>query len=361
VVARDLRTGRDQWRVDIDGLPLETLEVGDGVAAVVTRLPSPEGEHEPLMTLVDARTGHVIGRTQGSMAGPATSGHRVVLQHQRTLETGDCTVWGEPCLDVFAVDTRTGSEVSRRSFPVGAVTFLSYVDGRIDAYAAMDATGRVSVYDAGSGAPLDSYDLNTTNRPYIVLAPDAMITANRTDDDLTVTAYRRGPLTPIWSTVLPVRGPQDYPTWWFSSEGCGPALCVTADGRTAVLDRATGRTLFEFDGLPAITVEGELLVGYHEDPRNPTEVHSVFVLDLRTGATVTTLDHVSGVPWIDSGGRVLLAREGPDRTELIVLDRDGVTRTLGSVPGFGLHCQARAATLACSDPAGTVRVWPLPL
>ena len=113
VVARDLRTGRDQWRVDIDGLPLETLEVGDGVAAVVTRLPSPEGEHEPLMTLVDARTGHVIGRTQGSMAGPATSGHRVVLQHQRTLETGDCTVWGEPCLDVFAVDTRTGSTVDQ--------------------------------------------------------------------------------------------------------------------------------------------------------------------------------------------------------------------------------------------------------
>ena len=87
----------------------------------------------------------------------------------------------------------------------------------------------------------------------------------------------------------------------------------------------------------------------------------MFVLDLRTGATVTTLDHVSGVQWIDSGGRVLLAREGSDRTELIVLDRDCVTRTQGSVPGFGLHCQAMAATLACSDPAGIVRVWPLPL
>jgi hypothetical protein len=361
VVARDLRTGRDQWRLDIEALPLQTREVGDGVAAVVTRLPSPEGEHEPLVTLVDARTGHVIGRTAGSMAGPATFGSRLVLQHQRTLDTGDCAVWGEPCLDVFTVDTRTGSEVGRRSFPIGAVTFLSHVDGRIDAYAAMDAAGLVTVYDAGSGATLDTYDLKTTNRPYIVLAPDAMITANRTDDDLTVTAYRRGPLTPLWSTVLRVRGPQDYPTWWFSSEGCGPALCVTVDGRTVVLDRATGRTLFEFDGLPAITVAGELLVGYHEDPRNPTESHSVFVLDLRTGVTVATLDHVDGVPWPDSGGRVLLAQEGKDRTAFLLLDRSGVSRTLGSVPGFGLHCEAMAATLACSDPAGIVRVWPLPL
>jgi hypothetical protein len=361
VVAQDLRTGRDRWRLDIDALPLETLEVGDGVAAVITRLPSPEGEHEPLMTLVDARTGHVIGRTEGSLAGPATSGHRVLLQHQRTLDTNDCAVWGEPCLDVFTVDTRTGSEMGRRSFPVGAVTFMSHVDGSIDAYAAMDATGRVSVYDAGSGAPLDSYDLNTTNRPYIVLTPDAMITANRTDDDLTVTAYRRGPLTPIWSTVLTVRGPQDYPTWWFSSEGCGRALCVTVDGRTAVLDGATGRTMFEFDGLPAITVAGSLLVGYHEDPRNPTQSHSVFVLDLQTGGTVATLDRVDGVPWTDSGDRVLLSQEGTDRTAFILLDGSRAPRILGTVPGTGLQCKAMVATLACSDPAGIVRVWPLPL
>jgi hypothetical protein len=251
--------------------------------------------------------------------------------------------------------------VDRRSFPRGTVTFTSYVDGGVDSYAAMDDAGRVTVYDAGSGAPIDTYDLATTNRPYLVLTPDAMITANRTDDDLTVTGYRRGPLTPVWSTVLPVRGSQDYPTWWFSSEGCGRALCVTADGRTAVLDPATGRTMFEFDGLPAITVGGDLLVGYHEDPRDPVQFHSVFVLDMRTGATVTTLDHVDGVEWSDNDGRVLLSREGKDRTAFILLDRDGVTRTLGSVPGTGLHCQAKAATLACSDPAGIVRVWPLPV
>jgi hypothetical protein len=43
-----------------------------------------------------------------------------------------------------------------------------------------------------------------------------------------------------------------------------------------------------------------------------------------------------------------------------ILDREGRTRALGSVPGTNLACHARGRALACSDPAGHLRLWRLP-
>jgi hypothetical protein len=67
------------------------------------------------------------------------------------------------------------------------------------------------------------------------------------------------------------------------------------------------------------------------------------------------------VDWSDSDGRVLTTQEGPARTDFRVIDDRGTARPLGSVPGTGLTCHARADILACSDPAGTLRVWRLPV
>ena len=82
------------------------------MAAVVTRLPSPEGEHEPVITLVDAATGHVIGRTTGDMwaSGDVRAPGSCWSTSAPTAPMA-APSWGEPCPDVFAVDTRTGHEV----------------------------------------------------------------------------------------------------------------------------------------------------------------------------------------------------------------------------------------------------------
>jgi len=81
----------------------------------------------------------------------------------------------------------------------------------------------------------------------------------------------------------------------------------------------------------------------------------------RCGRTLATLDGPGLVQWSDSGDRSLVTREGPDRTEFRLVDARGIVRSLGSVPGIRLACEAHAGILACSDRAGGLRVWRLPL
>lgn len=357
--ARDLRTGALRWRFEIDSLPLMSMDVGGGVAAVQTRIAAPAGQGTNTVMLVRETTGEVLGTASGNALGPATKGNRLLMLRTPELANDSCPELSRPCQEVSTVDITTGSVQHRLSLPGDTGLAVSSVDGRVDAYATYQSTGSIRVYDAGTGALLETMTQPDVLNGFVTLTPDALLTTRRIDDAIRVDAYRRGPLTPLWSRTLPIEGNPEYPTWWLAGDDCGRSICIRADSRTALLDRDTGETRFLFTGEILGSVGGGVLLGTQllsDGPRGPQDV---VVLDPVTGATLTTVGNAIGVWWQDSGGRMLLAQPGRDRTAFVVVDAAGTTRTLGSVDGVGLNCQARDAVLACAFPSGLLRVWSL--
>jgi hypothetical protein len=361
VLARELRTGRERWRLEIDALPLMSTYAGEGVAAVQTRVPAPADQGTNTVLLVREATGQTIGRTSGDVVGPATTGHQLILVRPAELANDSCPTFGLPCVDVAAIDITTGREQPRLSLSGEQRLTVSTVDGRADSYGTYQADGTIRVYDAGSGALIDSMNVGAGLAGFVTLSPDLLMTTRRDGDAMRLDAYRRGPLTPLWSTALPVTGSEDGPAWWLAGDDCGAVVCARTGDRTVLLDRETGRPRFEYQGEIAGAVGSGALLGY-ELRREPSsrQVHDVEVLDPRTGAVRNVVRDAAWVGWPGSGGRVLVAQQGTGRTAFVLIQADGSTRVLGSVDGVGLNCQARDAVLACAAPSGLLRVWSLP-
>jgi hypothetical protein len=168
-----------------------------------------------------------------------------------------------------------------------------------------------------------------------------------------------------WSVVVPdhTAMDDDGDGSLYLSE-CGPAVCLTVHGAgTWAINPTTGSVAnpitFELVGL----LGGGVFVGspVRAEPRTNRSIRqtTAFIID-SGGRTVARLMVADVVDWSDSGDRVLTTQEGPARTDFRVIDDRGTAQPLGSVPGTRLTCHARADILACSDPAGTLRVWRLP-
>jgi hypothetical protein len=280
---------------------------------------------------------------------------------QAELANDSCPTFGLPCIDVAAIDTVTGREEPRLSLSGGQHLTQSFVDGQVEAYGTYQADGLIRIYDAGSGALLESTNAGDI-AGFVTLTPDRLMATRRDGDSMLIDAYRRNPITRLWTAALPVTGSQDGPAWWLAGDDCGPVVCARTGDRTVLLDRETGRPRFEYQGEIAGAVGSGVLLGF-ELPRefSARQVHDIEVLDPRTGAVLTTVRDAAGVFWPSSGGRALLAQQGADRTAFVVVETDGSTRTMGSVDGIGLNCQAYQDVLACADPSGLLRVWSLPV
>jgi hypothetical protein len=353
VFARDLWTGRPRWRLDIDELPLFTMDAGNGVAAVVTRsLPIRQEVPEDLsVTLVREETGAVLATTTGEPLG--TTAGLLLLMRSRP----ECLARLDVCGEVTAVNLATGSEAWRLSLPRGSYPILSYVDGRVDGFAEV-REGEILLRDVTTAAVVDrsAVPANVGGQP--LLLGDLLVTADRRPEEVVVTAYRRGPLTRAWSLVVPVGPPTGEFPGFFIPRDCGEVVCLYVNREEYLIDTLTGRLRARTDK-QLIARLGSLLLGQPQREELPSRDRSVSVLD-SAGRTVATFPDTEVVDWPDSGDRALLAQHGPDRMAFTILDREGRTRALGSVPGTDLACHALGRALACSDPAGHLRLWRLP-
>jgi hypothetical protein len=370
VVARDLWTGAVRWRRPVSELPLSTMDIGGGVAAVLTRTSlAPEFGPSWTVTFVADDTGAALTAPVSKLIMPPAvtiDGRLVVLKTRAACP--DATSPGtDECTDVRGIDPRTGAEAWRMSLPANTYSIDSYVDGRIEAFGYALDEDTVEIRSPRTGAVERRISGPSLSNGYTMLSVDTLVSVTRDADLAVVTAYRRDGTR--WSAPVPVpkqnvldNGP------FFYLVDCGPVLCLyvggadLAAGGEVLLDRVTGRqrAKVRYEVFGAVN-DRFLLAGPLLDPSDsnrPPEV--VSILDASDGRVIATLEATAMVGWDDGGGRALLAQRGADRTAFVVVDREGNRHPIGSVPGVNLTCAARAEALACSEPRGRVRVWRIP-
>ena len=373
VAALDLRTGRRRWTRDIVGLPQSVSYVGGGVAVVMTRPPSSDdssddpGRPQLTITLVRDGTGEQIAQTTGESFLRSADGRLLLVFSQRLGDPTQCGAPDANCMDITAWDL--GSGVMAWGLNLGPDTgyVLSYLDSRVEALAEVDNDGAIRLRDLATGAVTGTMSLSRelpVSGDQVGLVRDLFLTARRGTDGITLTAYRRPSLSRDWSVVVPDFTPMDD-----QGDGivflwqCGPEPCVTVNGGgTWIINQATGAVGSRITIDVFARLGGGVFLG--------TQLHQ---LSARTGQPTNglivspdgrTLGEVmvgAVVDWFDGGDRVLVTQQGRARTGFVVIDEAGTARTIGSVPGVGLTCSARASILACSDAAGKLRVWRLPV
>jgi hypothetical protein len=372
-VALDLFTGRPRWSRDITGIPDSIVDLGSGVTVVTTRPPFSDGDRWPgsTITLVRDATGDRIAEISGDGYAPTVDGQTLVVFSRRFDQPVACGAddAAASCVDITAWDVGTGAVAWKVNLPPNADYLPYLVDGRVEALAELDAEGGVRLRDLSTGAVTGVLSLSpevSRSQGQITLVRDLVVTAQRGPEGVTVTAYRQQSLDRHWSVVVPDHTvPDDQGDGSLFLSECGPAVCLTVYGvGTWAINTATGSVAkpitFELVG----RLGGGVFVGspVRAEPRTNRSIRqtSGFIID-SDGRTVARLMVTELVDWSDSGDRVLTTQEGPARTDFRVIDDRGTARPLGSVPGTGLTCHARADILACSDPAGTLRVWRLPV
>jgi hypothetical protein len=368
VTAVDLATGQPRWSRDITDLPDSISDLGTGVVVVSTRLPAADGTYPAALTitLVRADSGQQIARTAGDSYEPSADGRLLLVFSRRTQNPDSCAAPENNCEDVTAWDVRTGAVAWRLSLGPNAGYI---VDGQLDALASIDRDGTVRSRDVSTGAVAGSKTLSpeVVNSPAQVgLLHDAFLIAQRGRGGITVTAYERPSLSRRWSVMVPDRTPTDgqgdgYLYLW----ACGPDACMTVNGgNTWVINDSTGSVRATISRQVIQRLGSGVFLATPLSPLFPSDSPAVpvigFIVD-PDGQTQATLTANALVDWSDNGDRALVTVEGPQRTEFRVIDDRGTVRSLGSVPGTLLTCHARADTLACADPRGTLRVWRLPL
>jgi hypothetical protein len=370
VRALDLSTGRPRWTRDITELPESIMDLNNGVVVVATQQPSSLGANRPGFTvsMVREETGERIAATTGDYYLASTDGRLLVFS--RRLDHPDaCGTTDTYCWDITAWDARAGTVAWKLSLAPVVMFVESLVDSRVEALADVAADGTVQLRDLSSGSVAGSVRLprDVAALPgQIGLVGDALVTAQRGPDGVTVTAYRRPSLTRTWSVLVPDNtATNDRGDGELYVAECGPDICLTVHGGGFwVINPSTGSATSRIALEPIQRLGAGVFLAVSMVPGSvfdgtPGRVTG-FVVD-PSGRTLATLDGPGLVQWSDSGDRSLVTREGRDRTEFRLVDARGIVRSLGSVPGIRLACEAYADILACSDRAGGLRVWPLPL
>jgi outer membrane protein assembly factor BamB len=371
VSALDPSTGRPRWSRDISELPESIMDLGNGVVVVATQQLSSIGANRPGFTvsLVREETGERIAATTGDYYIASTDGRLLLVFSQRLEHPDVCGTTETYCADVTAWDARTGTVAWKLSLAPDAYSVESLVGSRAEALADIAADGTVQLRDLSSGAVAGSVrvprDVSAVGGQ-VGLIRDALLTAERGPDGITITAYRRPSLTRTWSVVVPDNtATNDHGDGQLSVGECGPDVCLTVHGGGFwVINPSTGSATTRIALEPVLRLGAGVFLAVSMATGSvfdgtPGRVTG-FVVD-PSGRTLATLDGPGLVQWSDSGDRSLVTREGPDRTEFRLVDARGIVRSLGSVSGIRLACEAHADILACSDRAGGLRVWRLPI
>lgn len=366
VSALDLRTGRPRWSRDIAELPESTADLDRAVAVMMTRPRRLSGaDPRPpasTITLVHAATGEPIAQTLGDYYLPV-DGRTILVFGSRTRDPDSCASTENLCQEITAWDVAAGTVAWRLRPAPNLGVLASTVDGRVRALAEFGADGTVRLHDPATGAVTGTVSLPRQPIASIDVVGDRLVTVQRGPGEVRLTAYRPPAPGPSWSVVLPDLTPPDQ-----AEHGgvylheCGPDACLTTIGAgTRLIDPATGAVTasIPFD------VAGRLGAGVFlasplpsEGGAGPSHTGLVVRADGRPIATITA---TALVDWEGSGDRALVAQEGAERTGFLVVDDRGGRHPLGSVPGTGLTCHARGDVLGCSDRAGRLRVWHLPV
>jgi hypothetical protein len=141
---------------------------------------------------------------------------------------------------------------------------------------------------------------------------------------------------------------------------CGSVLCLHVDlVTTQFIDVSTGSVTPQVKADVVSRLGDGVFLAFSSD-RNPSMRETDVLIVDPAGRIIAEFPNRSLLSWDGSGGRALLSEEGPDRTGFRIIDEQGRQRSIGSVPGTGLTCGARAEILVCADAAGKVRVWRLP-
>jgi outer membrane protein assembly factor BamB len=369
VVALDLSTGRPRWSRDITELPDSVTDLGNGVAIVATRRLTSIGAgwNGFTLTLVRDATGERIAQVVGDSYLPSADGQVLIVSSRRYDNPDACGASDVNCVDLTAWDVHTGAVAWKINLAPNAQVLPSFVDGRIEALAEIGTDGTVQLRDVTTGAVVGSArlppEVELPDGP-MALAHGALVTAWRGPEGITVAGYQRPSLNRSWSLTVPDHTPiTDRGGGEIYLGDCAPDVCMmVGDAGFWVINESTGSVSKPIDFQVFARLGGGVFLAtpMHEPFPDATAGRASGVIVDRDGRILARLGPAGPVDWTDSGGRVLVTREGPARTDFRVIDGRGSVRTLGGVPGTGLTCHARGDILACSEPTGRLRVWRLP-
>jgi hypothetical protein len=371
VIGRDLATGRLRWSLAIDAadLPDSTTDVGQGVAAVVTRRLAQEPER-PVYTVTFVResTGATIGQARGYFFGPGVDGEPLVIFSDRGADAVDCWPARLSCVDVTAWDVGSATVKWRHYLPPGTVALPSFrADGRVDGLAEVAEDGTVRLRDARTGDVTGATRLSPVYlaEGHVLLTGEALLTALRAEETVVVSGYRRPTLEHMWSVTVPAPVTPESQEYRFRGgiqlNDCGTGyVCLHPDQLAArIIATGTGQYTTALPYLVILGMGGGLFAAGQPSADAPSPVRYGNVVD-HTGHALAPLADVSLVPWQDGGARVIVTRDGRAGTEFLTYDGRGRARTVGTVTGTGLSCLARGRFLSCSDRAGALRTWRMP-
>jgi hypothetical protein len=372
VTAFDLSTGRPRWSRDLTELPDSIVDLGNGIVLVVTRPLSSVGAGWPgvTITLVREASGERIAQTTGDYYAPSADGRLLLVYSRRLADPDSCGATDANCQDITAWDVHAGAVAWTLHLPPGADFLPSFVDGGVEALAEIGADGTVRVRELSTGAVVGSVTVSaglSRSGGQIGLVNGAVLTAQRGPGGITVTGYRLPSLARSWSVTIADFTPiTDQGGGELYLGNCPPDACMEVNGAGFwVINPSTGSVTNAFNFQVFQRLGGGAFLAAPTRPESSVDGmpgrYSGLVLG-PDGRILSRLGAVTGmVDWSDSGGRAMVTREGPERTDFQVIDDRGHVRTLDSVPGIGLTCHAHGDVLACSNAGGGLRVWRLPL
>lgn len=361
LAARAAGTGRVRWRLRLDEPLIDTVDLGGGSAALLTRTPGSNDETGRQITVrwVDG-DGRVLAVHHGQLVGLTEPGRLGLI----VMGTAGPACSGEPnaCVDLVAVAPATGRAVWHLGPLRDGWFTVEDPEGRITTIATLGPTGSVLLRD-----PLTGDITATVSVPGLVAdgppqpVAGTLVALRRLTGRAELAGFWLDPLARAWELTLPLPQPPTEYNRLVYAESCGDMLCVHIDGGTTVVEPGRGTVRFRVPyDIVARLGGGQFLAIPPPSPRGfgPPE-RTVFVLDERSGARREELSGVTGMAWPGGHGRVLLKRAGRF-TEFLILGADGRAERIGSVASPDLSCQVRGELLACSQASGLLQVWRLP-
>jgi hypothetical protein len=388
--AWELSSGRLRWELAVPDVPANVLELGQSVA-VLTRMPAvkrgPSSWLADRITFVDAGTGRVLNEAVGGAFAPGAPGLPVVL---RTSRSGCEPRRPGDCFDLTGYDPSTAQEVWRVPLTEDGDFHFSVVDNRIDGMASMAGSadpenpdpgnpdtdtlvganpapgaraakpGLMTVYDMRTGEVRGRVEVpDTFASGRVELVGDRRLTSRRDGTWEVLTAYEMVSTHPIWTTTVEMP-PLDLDTFGAGRiDHCGAGVCLyVGKGIRRLIDLETG-ALSPDIGLDALGRIGPRVFVAGSTGAARPEYPKAYVVDW-SGQVLTSFGYFEVISWTGNGGRALISSESSSRTGFYRVDATGLARSLGSVRGTLLRCQATGDYLACADLRGTARVWRQP-
>jgi outer membrane protein assembly factor BamB len=365
MVARDARTGVEVWRRDVSGNPMSVSEVGPELSTIFNSVRTASGESWSTVFL-DPATGQVLGERAATTAAVLIQGvtpdeDRVLLYGFQEATSPECPE-GQ-CGELALIDPPSLEPLwrfmTRRDERLVASFGVNGEYDTTDGFALLAQDGQARIFDAPTSAPALTVDVGAgaTNG---VLTHESLIVASRRGQHLVLTAYDRELGDRRWETEAPL-GQVTEGTGYFYVDECGAMICGLTMAGTALLEPVTGRLVTVIADHAVMSVGGGLILstrgGFPSGPADEIAIRST-----ADGRLLTELPRAFSIDWVDPGrSAFLLMQLGEAReSRIILVEEDGRTRVLGTIPTQAMTCMARGDLLACHLTGGEVSIWQLP-